>query len=151
MTKKVNVYIDGFNFYHALQNKIRDKNSKRIKKYQRCNFKKLAEQFLKKGEKLQKVYFFTAYATRDPETKKRHESYNEALRKSGVDVILGKFNKITRTYREKKNTLIDIKFLKDENINCKEECVVKTMTYATFEEKETDVNIALKILEEGLL
>jgi hypothetical protein len=43
---------------------------------------------LKEDEKLNKVYFFTAYAERDQGAKKRHEIYNHALRKTGTDVIL---------------------------------------------------------------
>lgn len=82
MAKKVNVYVDGFNFYHALRHKINDPRSSRTAKYKRCDLRKLAQHFLKDDEQLNRVYFFTAYVERDNEARKRHETYNQALRKT---------------------------------------------------------------------
>jgi len=147
--KKVNVYVDWFNLYHALKHKIKDPNSQWTAKYKRCDLRKLAQQFLKEDEKLNKVYFFTAYAERDQGAKKRHEIYNHALRKTGTDVILWKFNQVTKQFIKDKNWLIHIEFSKGEVLKTSNQIIPQKIVFTTFEEKETDVNIALKILEDA--
>lgn len=88
LKKKVNVYVDGFNFYYALRNKIKDPSSERKREYQRCDLRTLFSHFLKADEELHQVYFFTAYRLKDIESVARHKVYVEALTKYGVKVVL---------------------------------------------------------------
>jgi len=143
------MYIDGFNLYHALKQKIGDPNSSWTKKYQRCDFRALGKQFIQEDEQLCKVYFFTAYAEWDIEARKRHEVYNSALRKMWVDIVLWKFTQITKKFIKDKNWLIDIKFPKWEILMGKNPVIPQELIFTTFEEKETDVNLALKIFEDA--
>lgn len=138
--KRVNVYIDWFNHYHSLLKKIREKWSNWSNKYKWCNLRKLSENFLWDGEKLNKVYYFTALSERDESAKERHKIYIQALRKMGTDVILWKFNRVVKTFKNWKNSL--------EEIQPEDNDVPILLSFATYEEKETDVNIALKIFED---
>ena len=49
-----------------------------------------------------------------------------------------------------KNKLLSVSYETANQKACRADCKVQTLDYKTFEEKETDVNIALKILEDGL-
>ena len=66
--------------------------------------------------------FFTALAQWNENKVKKHKQYIKALETTGVKVIYGKFKKITKKCRE---------------------CFKQ---YTTFEEKQTDVNIGLHLL-----
>ena len=138
--KIVNVYIDGFNHYHSLIKKIEEEWSSWSNKYKWCNLRKLAESYLNDDEKLNKVYFFTALSEWDKPARKRHKTYIQALRKMWTDVILWKFNRVEKTFKNWKNVL--------EEIQPKDNDVPDLLKFITYEEKETDVNIALKIFED---
>lgn len=88
MSKKVNVYIDGFNLYYALKKKIDDPKSGRTSELKRCNYRKLFEDFLAEGETLNKVYYFTAYRVGNKASAKKHKTFVEALTKNNVMPIL---------------------------------------------------------------
>jgi uncharacterized LabA/DUF88 family protein len=112
-------FIDGFNLYHAL--------------------KRLGSHYLKwvdlnalmgrliapKSETIVAIYYFSAYAHWLPDQWKRHQEYVAALRYVGVVPVMGQF----------KN--------KDRWCNS---CGAKWIGH---EEKETDVNIALYLLNEA--
>lgn len=68
------------------------------------------------------VYYFSAYANWRPESKKRHLLYVKALTSAGVKLVMGKF--------------------KFKNRQCPK-CGIR---WDGHEEKETDVNIALALL-----
>ena len=138
--KIVNVYIDWFNHYHSLLKKINEQWSNWSNKYKRCDLRKLAQKYLKEDEKLNKVYYFTALSERDKPARERHETYIQALRKMWTDVILWKFNKVTKSFKNWKNTL--------KEIQPEDNDVPALLSFSTYEEKETDVNIALKIFED---
>ena len=72
------------------------------------------------------VKYFSAYPRNNVPRRKRHQAYVEQLRAAGVTVIMGKHKKV---WRECQAT-------------CRE-------TYETFEEKETDVRIALEIMNDA--
>ena len=78
-----------------------------------------------KTETVQAVYYFSAYAYWLPDQKIRHEQYVAALNASGVQVVLGQF--------------------KDKHKHC-HDCGT---TWVQHEEKETDVNVALYVLNEA--
>ena len=118
--RKVVAFIDGFNNYHSL---LENKCSH----LKWLNYWKLAELFVKKNsEKLNAVYYFSAIVPWDDAKSARHKTYIQALEISGVTIVLGKFKKVTRTCRE-----------------CKK-------IFETFEEKETDVNIAVAMLSNAV-
>lgn len=94
-TKKkisVNVYIDGFNIYHAIE-AIKKQDIKWV------NYRKLSESFLRQSEYLNKVYFFTSITTWGIEKKERHETFIRALKAMNVDVIEARFKKNRRYCR----------------------------------------------------
>ena len=124
---RIVVLIDGFNLYHALDfNPVSRNpriNPKRYCKYKWLDLKKLAECFvMSKSDTLEDVFYFTTLAVWDPGKAKRHREYIKALELQGVKVIYGEFKR-----KEKKCRL------------CKKSAW-------TFEEKQTDVNIALRLL-----
>ncbi len=116
---RVRVYVDGFNLYHAID-KLKDN---RLKWLDLC---KLVHNFLDpKVHKLDTVFYFSAYATWKSEAYSRHIAYVKALRISGVRTVMGQFK------------------AKDRSCN---KCKSKWMAH---EEKETDVNIALSLLDDA--
>lgn len=78
-----------------------------------------------KSEAISSIYYFSAYANWLPGPKRRHQQYVSALQASDVTVILGSF--------------------KDKDRFCSH-CKSTTVGH---EEKETDVNIALCMLNEA--
>ena len=114
---KVIAFVDGFNVYHSISGKHDE--------YKWLDYNALANAFVAKSkERLSKVYYFSAFAVWSPDKVARHKSYIKALEHAGVEVVLGKFKRVTKSCRGL----------------CKQQ-------YRTFEEKETDVNIALYMLE----
>jgi uncharacterized LabA/DUF88 family protein len=122
MQKRSMFFVDGFNLYHALDNETR------YNKYKWLNLRALALQFSKPPyENLQHVKYFSAYATWKPSsTTSRHRAYIKALQSVNVEVILGRFQEKTRSCRAPGG------------------CGLK---FPVHEEKLTDVNIAISIVE----
>ena len=112
-------FIDGFNLYHA----IKRLNEPHLKWVDLMRL--MRRQISPKTETVQAVYYFSAYAHWLPDQKNRHEQYVAALNANGVQVVLGQF--------------------KDKHKHC-HEC---RTTWIQHEEKETDVNIALYVLNEA--
>lgn len=118
---RVIAFVDGFNVYHSLDGVCDE--------YKWLNYSALANAFIAKSkERLRKIYYFSALAKWNPDKVSRHQNYIRALEFSGVDIVLGKFKKVTKRCRAL----------------CKRE-------YSTFEEKETDVNIAIYLLKLAML
>lgn len=118
--EKVIAFIDGFNLYHSL----RENGCNHLKW---LNYWDLANAFvIKSKESLVKVIYFSALVSWDPNKEARHKLYIRALETRGVEVVLGKFKRVTKTCRA----------------DCKKQ-------YQTFEEKETDINIAAKMMLES--
>ncbi len=115
-------FIDGFNLYHALD------SEPRFHKYKWLNLKALALKFSRQPyEELKSVRYFTAYATWKPAaTVSRHKAYIKALQSVGVDIVLGRFQE-----KQRKCTALG-------------GCGLK---FTMHEEKLTDVNIAVSIVE----
>ena len=84
--KRVIVYVDGFNLYHALD-ELGDDSLKWL-----C-LRRLSESILRPGETLKQVKYFSAYATWMPEAYARHRAYVSALKAEGVRFVPGKFKK----------------------------------------------------------
>ena len=103
--KLVNVYIDGFNFYH------------RIKKYQEVtgtcykwlNYKSLTESFLRDGQVLNKIYFFTAVTDYFGKgSSDRHKIYIKALEAFNITIVRGYFQIEYSSKPKEKQTDINI-------------------------------------------
>lgn len=119
--KRVCVYVDGFNLYHA----IKALNDNRLKW---LDLTALIKHFLDpKIHELKKIYYFSAYATWKPGAHSRHIEYEKALKASGVETIMWQFK------------------VKDR------ECRSCGSSWKGHEEKETDVNIALRLLDDAYL
>ena len=92
----------------------------------RVNLWALAESLLRKNEQLVAVEYFSAFATWKPHRYRRHQKYVAALQSVGVTTNMAHF--------------------KDNVVKCRS-C---NNTWVNHEEKETDVHIALKILENAV-
>jgi uncharacterized LabA/DUF88 family protein len=87
--RRVIVYIDGFNLYHA----IKDLGQPHLKWL--C-LRGLAESLLRTGEVLEAVKYFSAYATWMPDRFARHRLYTEALLARGVILHMAQFKEKPR-------------------------------------------------------
>ena len=114
------VYIDGFNLYHAIA------DSPLFRRFKWLNLSKFANCFLPSKDALVGIKYFTAYTTWDLEKVKRHKVYVKALEYYNVEVILGQFRYVDKTCRR-----------------CGQ-------AYNTFEEKRTDVNIAINLFQAAI-
>lgn len=115
------IYIDGYNWYHAI--------FKHYPEWKWLNIQTFFEA-LRPHDNVQAIKFFTAIVDEHrpgSDARERHTKYIAALKTlSKVQVILGKFQ-----LRE---------------VTCRAECGKK---YAVPEEKKTDVNIAVEILSDS--
>ncbi len=116
---RVSCFVDGFNLYHA----IHDLHENHLKW---LNLWALVEMFtVKPYEKLTNVYYFSAFATWLPDAYRRHREYVEALTATGVTPVMAYFKEKDR------------------------ECRACGAQWVAHEEKETDVNISLYMLNHA--
>ena len=131
--KKILVLIDGFNYYHKLA--LYQKHQQVCVKW--LDYKSLLTSAIKSHLKSDdfelEVIFFSAIAKhRSPESQARHRIYLKALKTSGVKVVLGEFKeKYIYPCKDCKQKRPDEKILKHE-------------------EKHTDVNVAITLLEKSM-
>ena len=118
---RVMFFIDGFNVYHSI------KENPKYHKFLWLNFWALGERFTRKVDTLTGVKYFSAHAFWRQDAVKRHQLLIDALKTSGVDIILGKF--------------------KEKDRHCKR-C---NRMFKINEEKQTDVNIAISLFKEAHL
>lgn len=147
----VYVYIDGFNVFHAIK--------KFGKKYYWLDYKKLAEKYLSPGEKIKKVFYFTAYFNADSQGVIKHKNYINALKVREIKPILGKYQEVERNFSNKNslkglginrnitNSRIKNGFVLTKKIFLS---AIKYLIYFSWEEKRTDVNMAIQILADGM-
>jgi uncharacterized LabA/DUF88 family protein len=107
--------IDGFNLYHVI-------HACHPTYCKWCNYRILANHFVRPKDELVDVYYFTALAKWDNGKVARHALFIKALEFYGVKVILGNFK---------------TKYPKCRNCH---------QTYPVPEEKESDVNLAIKLV-----
>lgn len=110
-------YIDGFNLYHAI-----DALKKPHLKW--LNLKQLAASFLRQGEQVHSVTYFTALMNHSPEKSQRHRRYLGCLEAYGVDVIQSKF------------------------LNSSKYCRRSDRYCDFYEEKQTDVSLAIRAVTD---
>ena len=123
--KKVTFYIDGFNFYYGLKENSSKDSSWR--KFYWLDFNLFFSQFLQPDEELLEIRYFTARPKNSGKMKRQNAlmEVNKKLNREKFKIHYGK-------YQEK-----SVKCLG----TCKE-------NFVTYEEKETDVNIAVKLIED---
>ena len=121
---RINCYIDGFNLYHSVVDIAKNKTPpENYLKW--VNLRALTNCFVDPNDTLHDVYYFTAFAKHVFDAYKRHEKYIAALKHHGVTTIHGQFKK---------------KHPRCKNCNTQ---------YITHEEKESDINVALEILQHA--
>jgi hypothetical protein len=77
--------VDGFNFYHSLE------EVGAFHKYKWIDYSKLAKLFVTKKDEIVDVFYFTAYHPIRQDKVNRHKIFIDALKMKGVNVIFGKF------------------------------------------------------------
>lgn len=131
--KKILVLIDGFNYYHKLT--LYQKRHNICVKW--LDYMSLLKSAIKShlgSDKFEiEVIFFTAIAKhRGLDSQLRHKTYINALKHSGVKVVLGEFKeKYIYPCKDCQQKRSDEKILKHE-------------------EKHTDVNVAITLLEKAM-
>jgi uncharacterized LabA/DUF88 family protein len=125
---RVLAFIDGFNLYHALDTFTRGAtqlDKTRFRKYKWLCLTSLIKKFVApKTEALIGVEYFTTYPNWDEAKRLRHLTYVSAQQRLGVHVTLGEFKKRT--------------------IECRATC---SQEFLMNEEKQTDVNIAIAMID----
>lgn len=118
---RVAVYIDGFNLYFGLR-------AKYARKYLWLDLQKLAQSLLRRDQTLEVVRYFTARVRNDAEGEQRQSDYLDALAAHNplLQVKDGRFQEKDRRCRD---------------------C---GSAWTVFEEKETDVNIAVALLADAV-
>ena len=120
--RRVCVYIDGFNLYFGLK-------SKNWKHYYWLDMRRLAESLLKPYQKLEFVRYFTSRISKNstsPDKVKRQAIYLEVLQ-----------------------TLPDFAIHYGHYLQKQRKCRNCDKTWETYEEKMTDVNIAVQLLSDA--
>ena len=95
-------------------------------KYKWLNLEKLSKCFVGPKDTVIKIFYFTAYATWNLSKLSRHKTYVAALRLVNIEVVFGAFRRKDRL------------------------CRICNKKYPTFEEKQTDVNIAIKLFQTAI-
>lgn len=115
---RTSFYVDGFNLYHVL-----DRFCPECKW---LDLRRVLRSVIPASESISDLYYFSALAHWKPERVFRHRAYIDALKASGVAVVLGRF--------------------KDKERRCR----LCQKSYVAHEEKRTDVNVALRMLEDAM-
>lgn len=118
---RVSFFIDGFNLYHALDYCPVGPDHYKYRKFKWLNLKRLVGLFVGTMDTLGDVLYFSAIATWDQQKAARHRLFIRAQENEGVTIVYGEFKR-----KEKR-------------------CPACKTRYTTFEEKQTDVNIALQL------
>jgi uncharacterized LabA/DUF88 family protein len=124
---RVHCFVDGFNLYHALDwfndGKTIEENHK-YRKYKWISLRDLARCFIGGSEELVGVDLFTTVPTQNIGKQMRHRQFNRAQECHGVNVTHGAF--------------------REKQVRCEAHC---KGSFSIRIEKQTDVNIALKMLD----
>jgi uncharacterized LabA/DUF88 family protein len=118
---RVAAYVDGFNLYFGLKDKY-------ARRYLWLDLQALAESLLRHDQTLVQVTYFTARVRGDAGSQQRQSDYLDALVSYSrmVSVVDGRFQQKQRQCRQ---------------------CGA---SWSVYEEKETDVHIAVSLVEDGV-
>ncbi len=123
MTQRVSFLVDGFNLYHSVKD-AEQATGVRAKWLDLRRFLETYLPLLGPDARLESIHYFSALATHtNADAVRRHQTFIEALKHSGVVIELGRFKEKTVWCDRCKRNLI------------------------RHEEKETDVAIATRLLE----
>jgi len=114
---KIVVFVDGFKLYHAIA------VNPTYHRYKWLNLKKFASLYVHGRDTLEGVLYFTTLATWDMAKTSRHKLYIRAFENEGISIVYGEFK------RKQKH------------------CRLCHKDFWSFEEKQTDVNIALSLFQ----
>lgn len=124
--KKIIFLIDGFNLYHSILKLHRD-TGYYTKWLDLASLCKSYIHLFGKDAKIHSIYYFSAIpyylSPRNPKKIQRHKTYISCLKSSGIEIVLGRF--------------------KQKDVFC-ERCRNMILKH---EEKETDVSIAITLME----
>lgn len=117
--ERVRVYVDGFNLYYGLHDKY-------DRRYLWLDLRALATRYLRDGQVLTGVHYFTARRRTGEAAKANQAVYLQALKLKGVEVVEGRFQ--------------------EKPLECRS-CGA---AWTSYEEKQTDVNLCLRLLEDAV-
>lgn len=134
--KKILVLVDGFNFYHRLK----DYQYKHKECVKWLSYPRLLKQYFDNYNdyEFEYIYFSALAEFRGDETVERHKTYIEALKKESMNIVLGQFKK-----------------KEIPRCKCNERCsgctsIQDKTQLIKHEEKNTDVNIAITLVEKAI-
>ena len=120
--ERVTVYIDGFNLYYGLR-------AKNWQRYYWLDVRRLSEHLLRPNQLLVGVHYFTTKVFRDPNNP-------------------GKFTR-QRTFLQATELLQGVRIHYGYYLSKKLSCSICGSAWQTYEEKMTDVNIAVQLLGDA--
>ena len=121
---RVEVFVDGFNLYFGMR---ACNQTNTYRKTLWLDLDKFIKNYaIKQEDTLIAIHYFTSLPMNDNERAKRHEIYCSALKHTGINVIYGRY---------KTKTIF---------------CPLCNQYFQSYEEKETDVNIALQLLRHAV-
>ena len=100
--------------------------NQKYQQYKWLNLNQLANHFINRFEKIESIYYFTALTYWNQDKVKRHNLYIKAQETVGVKTVYGEFKKKTKR------------------------CRICSQVYETYEEKQTDVNIAIYLFRMAI-
>ena len=115
-----------YRFYIDGFNVYHSLNTRRFGKYKWLDYRKVADWVVRTGDTITGVLYFTTFVEWKPGAVARHKEYIKALRSAGVETVFGRFMK--------------------KRVRCH----LCGKHYNTREEKQTDVNIALRLICDGI-
>ena len=127
--QRVAVYIDGFNLYYGLKSKREGSRGKRWPCYYWLDIRRMSERLLQPNQELNVVRYFTArvrHQANDPEKVQRQNTFIEAIA-----------------------TLPSVTIEEGYFVEKSKKCSNCGAKYKDFEEKMTDVNIAMRLLNDA--
>lgn len=133
--RRVVAYIDWFNLYHSIDKNLDDS-------YKWINYRKMVETYLWPEDELIDIFLFSA----NPHWKKdmyKHKNFMDVQYLQWIRIKNGNYSEVSRYFDADKMKIINPYNKTILNINVSP----KTFYFKTYEEKQTDVNISLHILE----
>jgi len=130
---RVAAFIDGFNLYHAIKDLGPKQNHLKW-----LDLQKLCEAFAPAPQFSTRVLYFSAFATWQPDAFRRHQTYVDALRATGVTPVMGRFKEKDRRFKGPLQSVYQP--------DAAQRRVFLDVKWKSHEEKETDVNIAIHLL-----
>ena len=128
---KTCVFVDGFNLYHGIKQAQKNKGvqgTHQLPSYKWLCLSTLCHAYIP-PQHLDQIRYYSAFAFHAGQAGvQRHRDYMAALRSTDIHIVMGRF--------------------KEKRIRCQAQC---RQEFLTHEEKETDVNLAIDLVEAAIL